>query len=529
MDKTASETFDVEEQATAKEAPTRGVESTAASRELKRTRNYHDVSRAYMKEKLLCESENAWRAEVLHSLRAQERVVEMVHQAGLIICAVIVGGAIVWLQFIMVPLTLAYFITYLLAPLLDLLEARPMQCGKRSLCASDPSPRGGIVGFLQNLIMRGELPHGLSLLITLGTSVLLVYSMLSLMKDSLSEFLKDGDKIKAKFYEMEHEGFQSLREMGLNVAENSTFLPEESEPVSIDDLKELFTGLALVMNEVILVLLLSIYLLLDRLPGATVRGDQAAIIEIESMIKHYITLKTYISALTGVVCGSILFGLGVKLASLWGMLSFVLNYIPNVGSIIAILLPLPIAFLDDDISSNNKILAFLLPGLVQGYVGNFLEPQIFGKSLNMTPMSVLLSLVFWGLVWGLPGAVLSVPFLGIMKILLSHSDHVFAVGLVSCIRQFPDVDEEQERDGAFSNLLTAADPRTQLKMLVAGDSIEEEDSILGAAELSKEVLESVLENPVAQAGLADDDGGRTPRKAEALAADDDAIDEDVES
>lgn len=469
--------------------------------------NYHEVSRAYLKEKLLSEDENRWRAEMLHSLRASERVSELVQQAAVITCGVAVGAAIIWLEFILVPLTLSYFITYLLAPLLDIFEARPIECCSKTLCSSNPSRFGGVRGCLSNCFARGQLPHGLSLLVTLAVASCFVTAMCLLIYTSLKDFLRGGAAIKAKFYEMEHDGFTSLRGMGLNVDQNATFLPAESEPVTVEDLKGMMSALAGIMNEVILVLLLSIYLLLDRLPGATVRGDTAATVEIESMIKHYITLKTYISAMTGVVCGGILWGLGVKLASLWGLLSFVLNYIPNVGSIIAILLPLPIAFLDDNLTTGNKVMAFLLPGLVQGYVGNFLEPQIFGKSLNMTPMSVLLSLVFWGLVWGLPGAILSVPFLGIKKILLSHSDHVFAVGLLACIRQFPEVDEQQERDNALSNLSKAANPVSTITSLVVGTEVET------TADRESEGLVDRPANPIANAAIAfsSRDGGTSSR------------------
>ena len=184
------------------------------------------------------------------------------------------------------------------------------------------------------------------------------------------------------------------------------------------------------------------------------------------------TLKTYISAMTGIACGAVLYSLDVQLAPLWGLLSFILNFIPNVGSIVATMLPVPVAMLDDDLSQYQKIGAFLFPGMIQTYVGNFLEPKIFGKSLNMTPMSILLALVFFGLLWGadtlglsrtrslcdgdftllrsiycvqssltsrrpfagLPGAILSVPFLGIAKVLLGASNHRLSRGLLSVIR-----------------------------------------------------------------------------------------------
>merc|ERR1712072_1299742 len=122
-------------------------------------------------------------------------------------------------------------------------------------------------------------------------------------------------------------------------------------------------------------------------------------------------LRSSSSFVTGVVVAIIMLALQVKLAVMWGILSFVLNYIPNVGSMIAMFLPMPIVIVDDALATWQKIGAFVGPGAVQGYVGNALEPMVFGKSLNMTPLSILAALVAWSSVWGILGAILSVPLL----------------------------------------------------------------------------------------------------------------------
>merc|ERR1719247_1575642 len=144
------------------------------------------------------------------------------------------------------------------------------------------------------------------------------------------------------------------------------------------------------------------------------------------MISHYISLKTMLSFMTGVAVSIILLLIQIKLAVLFGIMSFVLNYIPNVGSMIAMFLPTPVVLLDPALESWQQVMAFVGPGLVQGYVGNVLEPTVFGASLNMTPLSILAALVMWGSVWGLPGAVLSVPMLGIQKISMNYTNHPYA-------------------------------------------------------------------------------------------------------
>jgi AI-2 transport protein TqsA len=159
-------------------------------------------------------------------------------------------------------------------------------------------------------------------------------------------------------------------------------------------------------------------------------------------VKHYVVLKTALSALTGGAVGIILGLCQVRLFVLFGLLTFLFNYIPNVGSMIAMVLPIPIIVVDtlpeDDFPGPEilrKAMAFLGPAIVQAYVGNVLEPAVFGKSLNVTAISVLIALVLWGAIWGLQGAILSVPLLAAVKVMLEEADHPMAkmVRLPACL------------------------------------------------------------------------------------------------
>ena len=87
----------------------------------------------------------------------------------------------------------------------------------------------------------------------------------------------------------------------------------------------------------------------------------------------------------------------------WGVLTFMLNFIPNLGSAIAVLLPLPVILLDavdDKLTVLQMTLALLLPAIIQLSVGNGLEPVMFGSALNLTSISILASLVVFGAMWG---------------------------------------------------------------------------------------------------------------------------------
>merc|ERR1711865_600810 len=181
-----------------------------------------------------------------------------------------------------------------------------------------------------------------------------------------------------------------------------------------------------------LILLLWVYLITEKFNPTVFDPTNAALEEIENQAKYYIALKTALSFVTSVIV-------------MFGLLSFLLNFIPNVGSMIAMVLPLPIVIVDDNLSTFQKVGAFAGPGAVQGYVGNALEPMLFGKSLNMTPLSILAALVIWGSLWGLLGAILSVPLLGIQKILLQRTNHPIAKYCVMLIREDPTIDEAAEQ------------------------------------------------------------------------------------
>jgi len=118
-------------------------------------------------------------------------------------------------------------------------------------------------------------------------------------------------------------------------------------------------------------------------------------------------------------------------------LAFWLNFIPNVGAVVAVLLPMPLVVLDPAISTAGMVLAFLLPFLVHSVVGNVLEPLVFGQSLDLHPVAILFTLMVWAMLWGITGMVLAVPITAVLKIHLSAVDHPAARFLVGLLDSKP--------------------------------------------------------------------------------------------
>lgn len=131
----------------------------------------------------------------------------------------------------------------------------------------------------------------------------------------------------------------------------------------------------------------------------------------------YVTLKTYVSLLTGAFSYIILLLFGVDYAFLWAFIIFILNFIPYIGSFIATFLPAIFGIVQFG-SIWYFIWIFGSIQVIQLIVGNYIEPRVMGKSLNLSPLVVVITLSFWGYVWGLLGMFLSVPITSIMLIIL---------------------------------------------------------------------------------------------------------------
>ena len=152
--------------------------------------------------------------------------------------------------------------------------------------------------------------------------------------------------------------------------------------------------------------------------------------EIESQIRQYIVAKTMISIVTGLVFGLILWLFGIPLALVFGLLAFLLNFIPNIGPIVASLLPIPLIVLQPDLSLLEIILAISLSSAVQFVSGNVVEPKLMGNSFDLDPIAILLALMFWGMIWGIVGMFLATPILAALKILLDKFDRTRPVAHV---------------------------------------------------------------------------------------------------
>lgn len=154
--------------------------------------------------------------------------------------------------------------------------------------------------------------------------------------------------------------------------------------------------------------------------GAADKAGKAGIWgEVRVQVESYLVSKLLISAATGVLVGSALFLLGVPLAMAFGVMAFLLNFIPNVGSLISTLLPLPVVIVSPEVGPVAAVLAIVLPAAIQFTMGSVLEPKLVGDSLGLHPVAVLIGLIVWGMLWGVVGMLLATPMTAVLKMLLA--------------------------------------------------------------------------------------------------------------
>lgn len=190
------------------------------------------------------------------------------------------------------------------------------------------------------------------------------------------------------------------------------------------------------VSGVFFVVIFVMFLVMGRDPYAT---HSEVYTNIVGKVRRYVGTKVVISLVTGLLVWLSLSRLGLPLASVFGILAFLLNFIPSIGSVISTLLPIPVAVAtfqgpspqDADVTVvywAMVLLVVAIPGAIQITMGNVIEPKLMGGGLNLHPVTVLLALSFWGLLWGIVGMFLAAPITAAIRIVLMQFDTLRPIG-----------------------------------------------------------------------------------------------------
>ena len=190
---------------------------------------------------------------------------------------------------------------------------------------------------------------------------------------------------------------------------------------------QLITGIGGLLANGLLIMLTVLFMLFEsigfpaRLNAAfDTRAPGAFVVRFSQKLQHYMAIKALTSLATGACVGLWLGIQGVDYPLLWGMLAFLLNFVPNIGSIIAAVPPVLLALVQ--FGPSGALWTILGFTLINGIIGNLLEPRFLGQGLGLSTLVVFLSLIFWGWVLGPVGMLLSVPMTMAVKIALDSQE-----------------------------------------------------------------------------------------------------------
>ena len=298
----------------------------------------------------------------------------------IVLAALAVAVALHYTQTVMIPFVLAVFIATLTSPLLDV------------------------------LILKFKFPRSIALVVALLVLLAVVLGLGLLVAQAIQMILATTSRYSQSFTDFVSQMLERFKDWGIELDQQEIVgaLSQKVPQIVTSTFGTVFGFLSSVM----LTAIFAAFLLAGRDPRVIHQGVYA---EVDGNIRRYIATKVVLSVITGLTVWILLALFGLELAAVFGMLAFLLNFIPNIGSIIATLLPLPVAIAQFE-SPLTITLVVLLPGSIQMAIGNIVEPKLLGKGLNLHAVTVLLALSFWGLIWGVVGMFLAAPLTAILRI-----------------------------------------------------------------------------------------------------------------
>lgn len=308
-----------------------------------------------------------------------------VSELSLMVIAVFcLAAALIYTRSIMVPFVLAGFIAFIVSPLVDVMQTKL------------------------------KMPRNLAFFATAGVVVLGILLASLIVSSSIKTALVNIDGYKESLMILVVDFLGFLTKMGVpsELLQQGRIYESLNELPIFDYLQKAAGTMLTAVSDTFLVVLFVAFLLTG---GPLKLSNTGVANEVERNVRIYLVTKLASSSATGILVSAVLAAIGVDMALMFGFLAFILNFIPTFGSLVATALPLPIALISFGFGW-QFYLALIVPATIQFAVGNVIEPKLLGDQLDLHPVSILLSLMFWGLIWGVPGMILATPILVSLKI-----------------------------------------------------------------------------------------------------------------
>ncbi len=280
--------------------------------------------------------------------------------------------------------------------------------------------------FLNHFPVIGRyIPRWLSYLLAVAVAFAVIWFVFTIVTNNINELISIAPKYQARLMAVSDEIFRLL---------------DVKDPPSLNQAFERFNFMSLLSStagimadfgrNIFIILIYVLFLLLehhsfDQKLSCLIRDKdkrksvRKMINKITIQIQSYLKIKTFMGILTALSSYFILLIVGVDFADFWALLIFFFNFIPNIGSIVATILPCLLTLVQFDSFAPFFIVAISLTTM-QFIIGNILEPRLMGKSFNLSPLAIIVSLSVWGYLWGIIGMLLCVPIMVMVSIIFAN-------------------------------------------------------------------------------------------------------------
>ena len=291
------------------------------------------------------------------------------------------------------------------------------------------------------LVKKVHIPKVLSIIVTLILAGIILVALTIVVSNSIMELTNNAEMYEKRFINLvdsffEHPWIQKIHFTRTDVINK---LSTESASIIGSALSAVLNSLFSLLSDAVIIGIYLIFLMFGTSINDEEEEDAQLTVwqDIYKSIKYYILVKLGISFIIGIVTWSILSILNVPMAYVLGLLAFALNFIPNVGPIIAVIIPIPMVLLSPDFTITTLILVIVLPTIAHLISGHLIEPNVIGESLDLSPVVILLTLMLAGVIWGPVGMLLSTPMTVAGKIILDRVDWAKPVASLMAGRPAP--------------------------------------------------------------------------------------------
>lgn len=282
---------------------------------------------------------------------------------------------------------------------------------------------------------RKKVPSFVAILLSILITLSILFAVFQILYTSITAFVDEWSMHRLDFLELETQIRKSLGSNG-HPLEGDKWT---ESPKIAGWLQSLASQAQTFFSELSLSLLFLLFLMSGRnkllkkiriaFPEKFSDTVNHAIRNIQKDVLIYIKLKTIIGLAVGLTTTIALMLFGIKSAVIWGILGFLFYYIPNIGSVVSVGLPVLFAYVQTN-SDVTTMWVLIVLIVIHILIGNILEPKIMSKGVDLSPVVILFALIFWSFVWGIPGMFLSVPIMVIIKIVLEQIETLRPLGIL---------------------------------------------------------------------------------------------------